>query len=151
MHEFAQAIETLDSGRFAPQHLISGTIGLASLPTPCAHAQGRAAYAAERRIAGGTAMTDAQVQLFRALKAHKSELEIERDVASGCDLEERIEAVGKILRRAVEMKPTGHHLLEGPEGQPRRRGSLTRIRGFCRNSRRRVRSLEAKRSAARAG
>jgi threonine dehydrogenase-like Zn-dependent dehydrogenase len=33
MHEFAQAIETLDSGRFAPQHLISGTIGLVSLPT----------------------------------------------------------------------------------------------------------------------
>jgi 2-desacetyl-2-hydroxyethyl bacteriochlorophyllide A dehydrogenase len=33
MHEFAQAIETLDGGRFAPQHLISGTISLASLPT----------------------------------------------------------------------------------------------------------------------
>jgi 2-desacetyl-2-hydroxyethyl bacteriochlorophyllide A dehydrogenase len=33
MHEFAQAIEALDSGRFAPQHLISDTIGLELLPT----------------------------------------------------------------------------------------------------------------------
>ena len=33
MHEFTQAIESLDSGRFAPQHLISDTIGLESLPT----------------------------------------------------------------------------------------------------------------------
>jgi (R,R)-butanediol dehydrogenase/meso-butanediol dehydrogenase/diacetyl reductase len=33
MHEFAQATEALDSGRFAPQHLISDTVGLVALPT----------------------------------------------------------------------------------------------------------------------
>jgi 2-desacetyl-2-hydroxyethyl bacteriochlorophyllide A dehydrogenase len=33
MHEFAQAIETLDGGRFSPQHLVSDTIGLVSVPT----------------------------------------------------------------------------------------------------------------------
>jgi hypothetical protein len=53
-------------------------------------------------------MTDAQVQLFRALKAHKSELEIERVVASDCDLEERIEATQQLLEwlsRALEPHP----------------------------------------------
>jgi hypothetical protein len=42
-------------------------------------------------------MTEAQVELFQALKAHKLELEIERDVAPGCDLEERIEATRQLL------------------------------------------------------
>jgi hypothetical protein len=41
--------------------------------------------------------TDAQVQLFQALKDHKSKLEIERDVASDCDPEERIEATQQLL------------------------------------------------------
>jgi hypothetical protein len=42
-------------------------------------------------------MADAQVQLFQALNAHRSELEIERDVAWDCDLEERIEATRQLL------------------------------------------------------
>jgi hypothetical protein len=42
-------------------------------------------------------MTDAQRKLHQALKAHKFDLEIERDAASDCDLEERIEATGQLL------------------------------------------------------
>jgi hypothetical protein len=41
---------------------------------------------------------DTQVQLFQALNAHKSDLEIERDAASDCGLEERIEATGRVLK-----------------------------------------------------
>jgi DNA-binding MurR/RpiR family transcriptional regulator len=43
-------------------------------------------------------MTDAQRQLHQALKAHQSELEIERDAASDRNLEERIEATGRVLK-----------------------------------------------------
>jgi hypothetical protein len=53
-------------------------------------------------------MTDARVQLFQALKAHKFELEIERDGASDCDLEERIEATRQLLEwlsKALEPVP----------------------------------------------
>ena len=42
-------------------------------------------------------MTDAQRQLRQVLKAHQSDLEIERDAASGSDLEERIEATRQLL------------------------------------------------------
>ena len=40
---------------------------------------------------------DTQVQLFQALNAHKSDLEIERAAAPDCGLEERIEATGRVL------------------------------------------------------
>jgi (R,R)-butanediol dehydrogenase/meso-butanediol dehydrogenase/diacetyl reductase len=33
MHEFQTAIDALDSGRYAPQHLISETVGLAEMPS----------------------------------------------------------------------------------------------------------------------
>lgn len=55
--------------------------------------------------------TDAQAQLFQALQAHTSELEIERDVASDRDLEaldRRIEAARLLLEwlsKALEPKP----------------------------------------------
>jgi hypothetical protein len=42
-------------------------------------------------------MTDAHRELDRALKAHKFDLEIERDAGSDCDLEKRIEATGQLL------------------------------------------------------
>jgi hypothetical protein len=42
-------------------------------------------------------MTDAQREIYRALKAHQFDLEIERTTASDCDLEERIEATGQLL------------------------------------------------------
>ncbi len=32
MHEFANAIDALDSGRFAPQHLISDLVSLIDMP-----------------------------------------------------------------------------------------------------------------------
>jgi hypothetical protein len=41
---------------------------------------------------------DAQVQLFKALNAHKSDLEIERDAAPDCGLEERLEATRRVLK-----------------------------------------------------
>jgi hypothetical protein len=59
--------------------------------------------------------TDAQVQLFRALKAHASELEIERAVASERDLEaldRRIEAARLLLEwlsKALESEPAASH------------------------------------------
>ena len=43
-------------------------------------------------------MTDAQRQLHQALKVHKFDLEIERGAASDCDLEDRIEATGRVLK-----------------------------------------------------
>lgn len=33
MHEFANAIDALDTGRYAPQHLVSGTVSLQEAPT----------------------------------------------------------------------------------------------------------------------
>jgi hypothetical protein len=53
-------------------------------------------------------MTDAQRKLHQALKAHKFDLEIERDAASDCDLEERIEATRRVLKwleQALEPQP----------------------------------------------
>jgi hypothetical protein len=43
-------------------------------------------------------MTDAQRQLYQALNAHQFDLEMERDTASNCDLEERIEATRLVLK-----------------------------------------------------
>jgi hypothetical protein len=42
--------------------------------------------------------TEAQSELYQALKAHQSDLEIQRDAAPGCDLDERIEATGRVLQ-----------------------------------------------------
>jgi hypothetical protein len=42
---------------------------------------------------------ETQRQLYRALEArHRFELEIERDAAPGCDLDEQIEATGRVLQ-----------------------------------------------------
>ena len=41
---------------------------------------------------------DAQVLLYQALNAHKSDLEIERAIALDCDLDDRIEATGRVLK-----------------------------------------------------
>jgi hypothetical protein len=41
---------------------------------------------------------DAQVELFNALNTHKSDLEIERDAAPDCGLEERLEATQPVLK-----------------------------------------------------
>jgi hypothetical protein len=41
---------------------------------------------------------DAQVLLYQALNAHKSDLEIERGAALDCDLDDRIEATGRVLK-----------------------------------------------------
>jgi hypothetical protein len=53
--------------------------------------------------------TEAQVELYQALKAHKSDLKIQRDAAPGCDLDERIEATGRVLQwldhQAFELEP----------------------------------------------
>ena len=43
-------------------------------------------------------MTEVQRQLRQALNAHQSDLEIERDAASVCGLDERIEATGRVLK-----------------------------------------------------
>jgi hypothetical protein len=57
------------------------------------------------------ATREAQHQLYQALKAHKSELEITRGVASGPDVENldrRIEAARLLLEwisRALELQP----------------------------------------------
>jgi hypothetical protein len=79
---------------------------------------------------GGAAMaTDAQAQLFQALKAHVSELEIERDVASDRDLEaldRRIEAARlplEWLSKALEPEPAASPTAQmppppGPQAEP---------------------------------
>jgi hypothetical protein len=57
--------------------------------------------------------TDVQRQLHQALKAHKVRLEIQRDDAPGCDLNDRIWATGQLLEwlnQAVE--PVTFRLLE---------------------------------------
>jgi hypothetical protein len=43
-------------------------------------------------------MTDAQRELRQPLKAHQSDLETERDAASDCDLNDRIEATRRVLK-----------------------------------------------------
>jgi hypothetical protein len=43
-------------------------------------------------------MTDAQRQLHQALKTHISDLEIERGAALDYDLDERLEATGRVLK-----------------------------------------------------
>lgn len=43
-------------------------------------------------------MTDAQVQLFQALKTDASDLEIERVAELDCNLDDRIEATGRVLK-----------------------------------------------------
>lgn len=43
-------------------------------------------------------MTDAQRELHQAPKAHQSDLETERDAASACNLEDRIEATRRVLK-----------------------------------------------------
>jgi hypothetical protein len=60
---------------------------------------------------------DAQVLLYEALNAHKSDLEIESAAAQGCDLDERLEATRRVLnwleqatcKKAQPEAPLLHH------------------------------------------
>jgi hypothetical protein len=53
--------------------------------------------------------TKAQVELYQALEAHESNLELQRDAAPACGLENRIEATRRVLQwlddQAVEIEP----------------------------------------------
>jgi hypothetical protein len=53
--------------------------------------------------------TEAQGELYQALKAHQSDLEIQRDAAPACGLEDRIEATRRVLQwldhQAFEIEP----------------------------------------------
>jgi hypothetical protein len=53
--------------------------------------------------------TEAQGELHQALKAHQSDLEIQRDAAPACGLEDRIEATRRVLEwldhQAFEIEP----------------------------------------------
>jgi hypothetical protein len=68
--------------------------------------------------------TDAKAQLFRALKAHTSELEIERDVALDRDLEaidRRIGAARTLLEwlsKALEREPAPSPPAQTPPPRP---------------------------------
>ena len=52
---------------------------------------------------------------FHLCLLNDDELDVRGAIRSGAG--ERIDAVARILRRAVELKPTGHHLLEGRSTQ----------------------------------
>jgi hypothetical protein len=63
--------------------------------------------------------TEAQVDLYQAVKAHKLDLEIERDAASlDCDLEDRIEATRRVLKwldeQALEIEPQASRAVQTP-------------------------------------
>jgi hypothetical protein len=53
--------------------------------------------------------TEAQAELYQALKAHQSDLEIQRDAAPDCGLNDRIEATRRVLQwldhQAFEIEP----------------------------------------------
>jgi hypothetical protein len=53
--------------------------------------------------------TEAQEQLYRAVKAHQSDLKIQQDASPTCGLEDRIEATQLVLQwldhQAFEMEP----------------------------------------------
>jgi hypothetical protein len=53
--------------------------------------------------------TQAQGELYQALKAHQSDLEIRQDAAPACGLEDRIEATRRVLKwldhQAFEIEP----------------------------------------------
>jgi cyclic pyranopterin phosphate synthase len=54
---------------------------------------------------------------FHLCLLNDDELDVRGAIRAGAGNGETIEAVAKILRRAVELKPTGHHLLEGRSTQ----------------------------------
>jgi hypothetical protein len=63
--------------------------------------------------------TEAQVDLYQAVKAHKLDLEIERDSASlDCGLEDRIEATRRVLtwldEQALELEPQASPAVQTP-------------------------------------
>jgi hypothetical protein len=53
--------------------------------------------------------TEAQQQLYQAVKAHQSDLKIQQDFAPTCGLEDRIEATRRVLQwldhQAFEIEP----------------------------------------------
>jgi hypothetical protein len=71
--------------------------------------------------------TEAQVDLYQAVKAHKLDLEIERDAASlHCNLDDRIEATRRVLKwldeQAPEIEPEASPAVQTPSSftQPSR-------------------------------
>ncbi|MDO8431615.1 MAG: GTP 3',8-cyclase MoaA [Candidatus Binatus sp.] len=56
---------------------------------------------------------------FHLCLLNDDELDVRNAIRSNESAADRIAAVGRILRRAVELKPTGHHLLEGRSTQER--------------------------------
>ena len=56
---------------------------------------------------------------FHLCLLNDDELDVRKAIRSNESEGERIAAVARILRRAVELKPTGHHLLEGRSTQDR--------------------------------
>jgi hypothetical protein len=48
---------------------------------------------------------EAQVDPYQALEAQQSDLEIQRDAASGCGLEDRIEATRRVLKWLDDQAP----------------------------------------------
>jgi hypothetical protein len=62
--------------------------------------------------------TEAQGELYQALKAHESDLEIQRDTAPVRGLEDRIEATRRVLEwlegQALEMEPQASPAVQTP-------------------------------------
>ncbi len=56
---------------------------------------------------------------FHLCLLNDDELDVRKAIRSNASEGDRIEAVARILRRAVDLKPTGHHLLEGRSTQER--------------------------------
>jgi hypothetical protein len=85
------------------------------------------------RIAGGIAMTDAQRQLYQALKTYTSDLKIERGSPFSYGLDNRIEAtqhvlewLGQALEQPEAMLHQDVNLLPGPPARPRAAGEKLR-------------------------
>jgi hypothetical protein len=68
------------------------------------------------------AIATAQVELYQALEAHQSDLEIQRDAASGYGLEDRIEATRHVLKwldhQALEIEPPASPAVQTPPSSP---------------------------------
>ena len=67
---------------------------------------------------------DAQALLYQALNAHQSDLEIERDAAPDCGLEERLEAT----RRVVKWLEDAASRPDQPEARTRVNGHLIDVK-----------------------
>jgi hypothetical protein len=73
--------------------------------------------------------TEAQGDLYQTLKEHQSDLEIQRDAAPGCGLEDRIEATRRVLQwldhQAFEIEPQASPAVQTPPSSPNPTKGLT--------------------------